>query len=159
MIVNIFIGNLITKALKEAGCEYIAYGVEAGSQRVMDSIRKGVTKEQVRKVFKLTQKIGIGINDCFIYGRFESGENLKELTTTHSGYTTGNPGILSYYNDPKVYFYYILVRGYAYPVVAESVADPEVIELVPLVQCGSRVDPARQLTPPTELLKHRELIR
>jgi anaerobic magnesium-protoporphyrin IX monomethyl ester cyclase len=45
--------------MKEAGCKAIYFGVESGSQRVLDLLRKGVTVEQSEAAVKLCKKVGI----------------------------------------------------------------------------------------------------
>ncbi len=54
--------------MKKAGCERIHYGVEAGTQKILDVLRKGITLEMVEKTFKLTQKIGIKAEAYFMIG-------------------------------------------------------------------------------------------
>ena len=49
----------ILRVMKEAGCRFIIYGVEAGNQRVLNSIKKGTTVEQIKAAFRLTHKVGI----------------------------------------------------------------------------------------------------
>ncbi len=58
----------ILKALKEAGCQRIHYGVEAGTQKILNVLRKGITLEQVRRAFALTKKIGIQTAAYFMIG-------------------------------------------------------------------------------------------
>ena len=45
--------------LSEAGCFRIWYGAESGSQKVLDSMRKGTKVEQVREACRLTQELGM----------------------------------------------------------------------------------------------------
>jgi anaerobic magnesium-protoporphyrin IX monomethyl ester cyclase len=47
------------KLLKEAGCNRINFGVESGSQRLLDYLEKGVTLEQIKETFRLTREVGI----------------------------------------------------------------------------------------------------
>ncbi len=56
------------KIMKEAGCWQISYGVETGSQRLLDKIDKGTKLEQIEKIFALTHKIGISIRGFFMLG-------------------------------------------------------------------------------------------
>lgn len=42
-----------------AGCRYVTYGVESGSQKILDNIKKGITLEQARKALTLTREVGI----------------------------------------------------------------------------------------------------
>jgi len=45
--------------LKQAGMYQIHYGIEAGTQKVLDRLNKGITLEQIRKAFKITKRLGI----------------------------------------------------------------------------------------------------
>ena len=54
--------------LKKAGCERVHYGVEAGTQKVLNIFRKGITLEQAEKAFKLTKKAGLQTLGYFMIG-------------------------------------------------------------------------------------------
>ena len=56
------------KKMKEAGCWQISYGVETGSQRLLDLIHKDISLEQIEKTFALTKRIGISIRAFFMLG-------------------------------------------------------------------------------------------
>ena len=58
----------VLKALKKAGCRRIHYGVEGGTQKILNVLRKGITLEQVEKTFKLTKKLGIKTLGYFMIG-------------------------------------------------------------------------------------------
>lgn len=58
----------ILRALKNAGCERIHYGVEAGTQRSLNILRKGITLAQVENAFNLTKKAGIQTIAYFMIG-------------------------------------------------------------------------------------------
>ena len=45
--------------MKKAGCIAVWYGVEAGSQKVRDSMGKGISNQQTINAFKWTQKAGL----------------------------------------------------------------------------------------------------
>src|SRR3990172_6375289 len=45
--------------LKRSGCYRIYFGVEAGSQRVLDYLEKGITLDQIRNTFRSAGKYGI----------------------------------------------------------------------------------------------------
>ena len=67
------------KMMKAAGCWQIAFGVETGSQRVMDFIQKKVTFEQIRNAFKWAKKAGISTKGFFILGHpTEDRESINE---------------------------------------------------------------------------------
>ncbi len=54
--------------MKRAGCNYIAYGVESGSQRMLDRLKKNITKDQIRGVIRMTKEMGVPIRAYFILG-------------------------------------------------------------------------------------------
>lgn len=49
----------VIKLMKEAGCVRISFGVESGSQRILDKVHKNITVEQIIKAFELTHRVGI----------------------------------------------------------------------------------------------------
>ncbi|MDP6506657.1 MAG: radical SAM protein, partial [Planctomycetota bacterium] len=54
--------------LKEAGCERIQYGVEAGNDRILNILKKGVTVKEIQRAFDLTHKRGIKTVAYFMVG-------------------------------------------------------------------------------------------
>ncbi len=70
------------KLMKNAGCWQISYGIESGSQRLLDIINKKTTKQQITNTVILTKKIGISIRGFFMLGlptetKEESLETIK----------------------------------------------------------------------------------
>lgn len=49
-----------------AGCYSVSFGVESGNQEVLNSIKKNITKEQVRKAIKMAKEVGLETNACFM---------------------------------------------------------------------------------------------
>jgi radical SAM superfamily enzyme YgiQ (UPF0313 family) len=58
----------ILKALKRAGCQRIHFGVEAGTQKILNVLRKGITLEQAEKAFKMTKENNIQTAAYFMIG-------------------------------------------------------------------------------------------
>lgn len=58
----------ILKKLKQANCERIHYGVEAGTEKILKVLKKGITLEQAISAFKLTKKMGIATLAYFMIG-------------------------------------------------------------------------------------------
>ena len=49
----------ILKGLRETGCFRIWYGAESGSQKILDSMRKGTQVAQVREASRITKELGM----------------------------------------------------------------------------------------------------
>lgn len=58
----------LLKLMKTAGCWSIHYGVESGSQRLLDLIQKGITIGQVKQTFRWTRISGIETKAFFMLG-------------------------------------------------------------------------------------------
>jgi radical SAM superfamily enzyme YgiQ (UPF0313 family) len=58
--------------MKRAGCRLIHYGVEAGSDRMLEILKKGITTATIRKGMEKTKKAGIETACFFIMGFPES---------------------------------------------------------------------------------------
>ncbi|MDP8236341.1 MAG: radical SAM protein [Candidatus Erginobacter occultus] len=56
------------KILKVAGCERIHYGVEAGTEKILKVLNKGITLDKARETIALTRKIGIETLAYFMIG-------------------------------------------------------------------------------------------
>ncbi|MFH1447919.1 MAG: radical SAM protein [Candidatus Micrarchaeota archaeon] len=66
--------------MKKAGCWMIAYGIESGSQAVLDNVSKGINREQIETAVTLTKRAGIKIWGYFIIGL--PGENSQTVNET-----------------------------------------------------------------------------
>jgi radical SAM superfamily enzyme YgiQ (UPF0313 family) len=70
---------LLLKRMKEAGCVAVGYGVESGSQTILNNMRKGITAEQSKIAIKDTYKAGLTPIIQFMYGHpGETRETLEE---------------------------------------------------------------------------------
>jgi len=69
----------VLKAMKEAGCAELWFGVESGSQKVLDALKKGITIDQVRTAFKHSRALGIRTRGYFMIGNeTETREDIEE---------------------------------------------------------------------------------
>jgi anaerobic magnesium-protoporphyrin IX monomethyl ester cyclase len=67
------------KLMKRAGCWQVSYGVESGSQAVLDFIRKDVTLDQIRRTITLTKKAGLRTRGFFMIGHLtDTPETVRE---------------------------------------------------------------------------------
>jgi len=66
------------RIMKGAGCVFINYGVESGSQKILNFMRKGITINQIKEAFKLTHKLGILCHAFIMIGTpTETKEDLE----------------------------------------------------------------------------------
>ena len=66
-------------AMAEAGLEALYFGVESGSQRVLDYYNKGTTVEQIRQAFALCHKYGVATAAYFMIGApIETRADIEE---------------------------------------------------------------------------------
>jgi len=69
----------VLKALKKSNCQRIHYGVEAGTEKILKVLRKGITLEMAENAFKLTKKLGIQTFAYFMIGSpTETKEDILE---------------------------------------------------------------------------------
>jgi len=69
----------ILQLLKRAGCRQISFGIESGSQRILDFIKKGIRLDEVYRAVKWTKEAGILTLGYFILGfPTETEETIKE---------------------------------------------------------------------------------
>jgi anaerobic magnesium-protoporphyrin IX monomethyl ester cyclase len=65
--------------MKKAKCELIHYGVESGSQKMLNLMKKGTTVEQNERAIKITKEVGIGAAISVVVGYpGETPEMLKQ---------------------------------------------------------------------------------
>ena len=88
--------------LKKSGCLQVDFGVESGSQRVLNHLKKGINVEQTKKAFKICRQYKLRALATIMIGTpFETKEDidktkklLKEIKPSYTGFffTTPYPG-------------------------------------------------------------------
>ncbi len=58
----------ILPTLAKSGCQMLIFGMESADDRVLDSMGKGVTVEQIREVFKAVKRAGIKVWAFYMLG-------------------------------------------------------------------------------------------
>ncbi|MGQ9586656.1 MAG: B12-binding domain-containing radical SAM protein [Anaerolineae bacterium] len=66
--------------MKAAGCKRVGFGVESGNQRVLDTIKKKQTLEDVRRAFRQARAAGLQTMGFFIFGLPTETEKTMEET-------------------------------------------------------------------------------
>jgi anaerobic magnesium-protoporphyrin IX monomethyl ester cyclase len=72
----------LLREMKEAGCRQILVGVESGSQRILDLIRKGITTDDIKNAFEMIHQAGMDAFAFIMLGL--PYETKKELKATEN---------------------------------------------------------------------------
>lgn len=75
-----FVDLHLLKSMKKAGCVYIGYGIESGSQKLLNNMNKRVAVEQNKKAVINTLKAGMVPVAQMIFGY--PGENIQTIQET-----------------------------------------------------------------------------
>lgn len=86
----------LLKKLKKAGCYFIAYGCESGSQKTLDKIKKDITLDQVIRAVKFTNQAKIRHAVNFIIGHQE--ETYQDALETLKFAKSLNCDYVNFYN-------------------------------------------------------------
>ena len=76
------VSELMVEALKNSNCRYVFLGIESADNRILKSMRKNITIEQVEYALDLTIKAGLDTRSTIILG--------DEVETMESAYRTIN---------------------------------------------------------------------
>jgi anaerobic magnesium-protoporphyrin IX monomethyl ester cyclase len=74
------VDSALLKLMYEAGCRGLSFGIESGSQEILDRARKGTTVKQAENAVKWAKEAGIKVLCSFIIGL--PGENLRTAEET-----------------------------------------------------------------------------
>jgi len=70
----------LLKAMKEAGCWMIGYGIEAGTERVLGLMKKNISLKDIKRAVRLTKEAGIEVTAHVIVGY--PGETREDISET-----------------------------------------------------------------------------
>ena len=94
--------------MKRAGAHTIYFGIESGTQKILDFIGKGITLEQAIRAVKIAVKVGLNSLGSFIIGfPMEKKEDIertvkfaKKLDVTYAQFTIATP-----YPGTRLWYY------------------------------------------------------
>jgi anaerobic magnesium-protoporphyrin IX monomethyl ester cyclase len=104
--VDLLLGNDQVASLAKAGCKKIWLGIESGSQKILDTMQKGITVEQIHSLSPILRKAGI--EQAFFLQLGFPGEEKKDIDETIQLVTELMPddiGISVTYPLPGTRFY------------------------------------------------------
>lgn len=70
----------LLRKMKRAGCYRVYYGIESGSQRILDNIKKGTNLRQIRNAVKWAKKAGLETFGFFMIAL--PGEEIEDIEKT-----------------------------------------------------------------------------
>lgn len=93
------VDSQILKKMKEAGCKIIHFGVETGSEKILELINKKITLQEIEKGIEMTKRAGIETACFFMFGfpgetetDFLKTINLaKRLNPTYASFHIATP--------------------------------------------------------------------
>jgi radical SAM superfamily enzyme YgiQ (UPF0313 family) len=68
LIIRPEMDEAMMRLMRDAGCEHVTYGIESGSQRVLDIMRKRYRVHDADDVLRATHKAGIKVSCNFMFG-------------------------------------------------------------------------------------------
>lgn len=69
----------LVKKIKRAGCKQISFGLESGSQKILDLMKKNATLEMGKKAVEMVDRNGLSSHSSFMLGNVgETEETIKE---------------------------------------------------------------------------------
>ena len=78
--VDVLNDELILRKLREVGCYRILYGVESGSQKILDEYNKGLSIETSKETLALIKKLGYKVHALLVIGA--PNENMETINET-----------------------------------------------------------------------------
>lgn len=84
-----YVDDELLRLMKKAGCVTLAFGLESGSKRVLNTIKKFNDLEHARKVFPICKKIGMKTVGFFLVG--SPGETMDDVELTKTLIRDLNP--------------------------------------------------------------------
>lgn len=89
----------LLRLMKKTGCWQISYGIESGSQKILDLLEKEIELDEVRNTIEITKKVGLSTRGYFMLAlpgdtretMKETIEFAKSLNLDHAVFTLYSP--------------------------------------------------------------------
>lgn len=78
------LGKEFLQKVKDSGCYQLAFGIESGTQRILDLMKKGTTPEQAREAIELCKQVGIKTKAYYMFGYPTETVAEMEETLAHA---------------------------------------------------------------------------
>jgi len=96
----------ILSLMKDSGCVFISYGIESMSNRVLKSMGKKTTRQEIDEALLLTSKAGIGIQGNLLFGdKEEEWDSVEESLLWWSDNRNYNINLTPIYAYPGTNLY------------------------------------------------------
>lgn len=123
----------ILQALKDMGTYSIAFGVESGSQKILDRACKGINTAQIKDAFKLCKKLGMETWAFFIIGL--PGEEVSTIKDTIKFAKDIDPDVVKFH----------ILKPYPGTRIYNELAEQKLIDDFNYVHFGIHTDPIHHL--------------
>jgi radical SAM superfamily enzyme YgiQ (UPF0313 family) len=84
----------MAKAMKEAGCHQVLFGVESGDEEMLRNIEKPIDLDRTRKAVEIARDAGLEVRAAFIFGGM--GETVESMRRTVAYSLELDPDICMY---------------------------------------------------------------
>ena len=142
----------LLQMMKQAGCIWLCFGIESGSEKILKTINKGITLDDARRGVRLATEAGLGVLASFILGLpgetpetvRQSVDFARELGNDYgAGYglhvLAPLPGT-EVYEKADEYGIVLLTRDWAKFDANQPVAETTVMKAEDLWQCKANYD-------------------
>lgn len=101
----------LLKLMRKTGCYALNFGIESGSQRVLDMIKKRITLEQIREQLTMASEEGFDIGGFFIIGfPTETKEEIEDTIRFACSLPLDRVGVSYFQPFPGTYLFYDLEK-------------------------------------------------